>query len=112
MIKKYIEKTIKSALFSAMHAYNLEIIRKYPDPIGSIATAFYENGIVPCETCECLLQKENAIKGKSVIKLSKPKGYIKHSCMSGEEIRHPKEYIHTPYYCKTHAPKERKNENK
>jgi len=50
--------------------------------------ALIENPIA-CETCGCLVHKDYAIKGSSFIRTSK-----------GEFAFPPKEYIHTPYYCR------------
>ncbi len=60
--------------------------------------------LVSCGKCRCLLLKDLAIKGKSEILTSKK--YIPGSFGKYEK----KEYIYTPYFCKTHAPKTIKKE--
>ena len=54
-----------------------------------------------CEVCKCLLNIDDAIKGKSEIRIKKVYSRM------GSTL---KEYIYIPYYCHEHKPKEEKNE--
>lgn len=59
--------------------------------------------LVECEKCGCLLKKETAIKGKSEVR--EEKSYIMSYNDAKFYEKNPKEYIHIPYYCKVHKPK-------
>jgi hypothetical protein len=60
---------------------------------------------VKCEVCGCLIDKIDAIRGYSVIRTREDKIYDPYSYVSPTITT---EYIHAPYYCKVHAPKDRK----
>ena len=57
--------------------------------------------IVNCETCLCLILKSNATKGEPELR---KKQYILGWAMT-DLITANKDYIHYPYYCKSHIPK-------
>jgi len=62
--------------------------------------------MVSCESCGCLVLKENAVEGEAVVKR---KGFsideLTVAVMFERDLRDNK-YIHTPYYCKFCAPEE------
>ena len=71
--------------------------------------------VVTCERCGCLVLRSNAVVGKAVAKeTGSTWGYppnAKFNLVTGnfDIILPPKEYkLHTPYYCKLHAPKAKK----
>lgn len=63
-----------------------------------------------CETCGCLIAPEFAVAGEKEIR--QKDGFEQHATrigIWGYRIENPiTDYIHTPYYCKTHAPKGKK----
>ena len=58
--------------------------------------------IVTCEKCKCLLNKEDAYRGKSIIK-------EKEEFLCGMGV-YKTEYIHTPYYCLNCIPVEKEKD--
>ena len=64
------------------------------------------NSMVSCESCGCLVLKENAVEGKSIIKRKNfTLDELIESAMFAIDLK-KSEYIHTPYYCKFCAPEE------
>lgn len=59
--------------------------------------------LLECETCGCLLSRQSAIKGTSIIK--QRNAYEKSYQYMYPSIMMMEDYIFTPYYCKIHAPK-------
>ncbi len=63
---------------------------------------------VECEECGCLLKKGTAIQGELEVRRERKE----HLDEVGLHFRGywftDEEYIYTPYYCKIHAPKEKK----
>ena len=60
------------------------------------------NNMVTCESCGCLLLKENAVEGKSEVLDLLEYNYIGCFDYRLEKVKK----IHTPYYCKFCAPEE------
>jgi len=56
--------------------------------------------LVHCETCGCLIKKEDAIKGRAEVR-------TKHTIQSCVYVG-VEEVVYHPYYCKVHAPKQSK----
>ena len=105
MFKKYIRKIVEKVLENQWMYYVTDNLKgsimgnakqlQNDEIISDISNIIF-NGFVERETCWCLLQKENTVKGEPIIK----KGKDKYCC---DEL-----YLYTPYYCKTHAPKDKK----
>ena len=64
--------------------------------------------LVECETCGCAIKKETATKGESIIKKYELPYFMMRSCFRDEDTE---EHIHTPYYCKRCAPKDKKSQD-
>lgn len=61
-------------------------------------TKFLERDTVPCEKCGCMVKRDMAIAGRDEVRV----------CSWSLFVNEPPKYIHTPYYCRVHAPKGRK----
>lgn len=106
MIKKYIKKIVKEAIDTKWIYIPHDLNRSIKDNIGEvrnqiiiedITKEIFKN-LIECEKCGYMLKKETAIRGNSVIKTT----------LSIYADVPPQETIHTPYYCKVHAPKAKK----
>jgi len=62
--------------------------------------------VVECETCGCVLIKENATKRKGIIKIRKVQRPSCFYLATGSPVFDDEEYLYTPYYCKSHIPAE------
>jgi hypothetical protein len=88
-------------LFSGYNGYGGTIMWVNRKRMRELIEELYEikekvNSFVTCETCGCLLLKEDAAHGDSKIILVPDYNSI---------LYQMKEVIHHPYYCKCHAPK-------
>lgn len=69
------------------------------------ASSVFIDNIVECETCKCLIKKQNAIKGKKEIKAKQTS--VGYDVFYNVTIYQDTDYIHTPYYCLKCKPQNR-----
>jgi len=102
------DKKLRDRLFGDLYADELEVNPDYGalgHQLNRINALEFRNDnlIVDCETCKCLIKKENAFRGKSIIK--KKRGlYI----IIDHEEPPSEEYVHERYYCHRCKPKRKK----
>ena len=58
----------------------------------------HSDTVIKCDTCKCLIEKQDAVEGDSVIKDSQ-------TAMGLIYNVRPVKYLHTPHYCLRCAPK-------
>jgi hypothetical protein len=77
-----------------------------PTPAEKVTVTPNPPETIDCETCRCMVKKENAVRGKGEVRTHGP-SYVG-ICQAMLDIPITGEYLHTPWYCKACAPKKKK----
>lgn len=92
----------KKKLFKAIEDLDLRIdslLKRYEVTVERLAD--FEDSLVECDRCGCLLKEETAIRGKAEVRERDIFRFgVPQLGAKGKE-----EYFHIPYYCKVHVPR-------